>query len=65
MDRRENVLRMVRDCRGPRKWFKDSWGCLVIVEGIVGNHSEIAGGLLGGRQGGCCRMVRACIYKDD
>ena len=32
----ENVLRMVRDCRGPRKWFKDSWGCLVIVEGIVG-----------------------------
>ena len=38
MDGRENVLRMVRDCRG--KWFKDSWGCLVIEEGIVGNHGN-------------------------
>ena len=37
------------------------WESLVIVEGIVGNHSEIAVGLLGGRQGGCWRMVRACI----
>ena len=37
------------------------WESLVIVEGIVGNHSEIAVGQLGGRHGGCWRMVRACI----